>query len=177
MVIRTFRRVSFLCTALVALLPLLFTWIFLSYPCKWQTEGVPTKMLGRATLKKFERVAFEAIPRVPQVFLACGGNFQCGPKADTSLAVTTNEAIDVCLWMLKESNKNRCDSFSVRNSVLSISHVTFRDCPVDIFTNNLSWNSCIRNYKKLFSNTKASCGCSFIGSILPWKKIDSFYLK
>ena len=54
-------------------------------------------MLGRATLKKFERVACEAIPRVPEVFLACGGNFRCGPKADTSLAITTNEAIDVCL--------------------------------------------------------------------------------
>ena len=79
------------------------------------------------------------------------------------------------VWVLKESNKNRCDGFCVRNSVLSISHVTFRDCRVEIFTNNLSWNSCIRNYKKLFSSAKASCGCSFIGGILPWKKIEGFY--
>ena len=27
------------------------------------------------------------IPWVPEVFLACGGNFRCGPKADTSSAV------------------------------------------------------------------------------------------
>ena len=37
------------------------------------------------------------------------------------------EAMDICLRALKESNKNRFDSFSVRNSVLSISHNTFRD--------------------------------------------------
>ena len=27
------------------------------------------------------------IPWVPEVFLACGGNFRCWPKADTSSAV------------------------------------------------------------------------------------------
>ena len=43
------------------------------------------------------------------------------------------EAMDICLWVLKESNKNRFDSYSVRNSVLSISHITFRDCGVHIF--------------------------------------------
>ena len=47
-------------------------------------------------------------------------------------------------WMLKESNKSRFDSYSVRNSVLNISHITFRDCRVHIFSNNLSRNSCIR---------------------------------
>ena len=47
------------------------------------------------------------------------------------------------LQMLKERNKNRFDSYSVRNSVLSISHITFPDCPVHIFSDNLSQNSCI----------------------------------
>ena len=51
--------------------------------------------------------------------------------------------MDVCLRVLKESNKSRFDSYSVRNSVLIISHVTFWDCCVHIFSDNLSRNSCI----------------------------------
>ena len=43
------------------------------------------------------------------------------------------EAMDMCLRVLKESNKSRFDSYSVRNSVLLISHTTFRDCHVHIF--------------------------------------------
>ena len=39
----------------------------------------------------------------------------------------------VCLRVLKESNKSRFDSYSVRNSVLVISHITFRDCHVQFF--------------------------------------------
>ena len=42
-------------------------------------------------------------------------------------------SMDVCLRVLKESNKSRFDSYSVRNSVLIISHITFRDCRVHIF--------------------------------------------
>ena len=53
------------------------------------------------------------------------------------------EAMDTCLRVLKESNKSRFDSYSVRNSVLLISHTTFRDCRVHIFSDNLSRNSCI----------------------------------
>ena len=53
------------------------------------------------------------------------------------------EAMDVCLRVLKESNKSRFDSYSVRNSVLIISHITFRDCRVYISSDNLSRNSCI----------------------------------
>ena len=53
------------------------------------------------------------------------------------------EAMDVCLRVLKESNKSRFDSYSVRNSVLIISHITFRDCRVHMFSDNLSRNSCI----------------------------------
>ena len=53
------------------------------------------------------------------------------------------EAMDVCLRVLKESNKSRFDSYSVRNSVLIISHITFRDCRVHSFSDNLSRNSCI----------------------------------
>ena len=47
------------------------------------------------------------------------------------------EAMDVCLQVLKESNKSRFDGYSVRNSVLIISHITFRDCRVNIYSVNL----------------------------------------
>ena len=53
------------------------------------------------------------------------------------------EAMDVCLRVLKESSKGRLDSYCVRNSVLIVSHVTFRDCRVHFFSDNLSRNSCI----------------------------------
>ena len=55
----------------------------------------------------------------------------------------TREATEVCLRVLKESNKSKFDSYSVRNSVLIISHITYRDCQVHIFSDNLSRNSCI----------------------------------
>ena len=51
--------------------------------------------------------------------------------------------MDKCLRVLKESNKSRFDSYSVRNSILIISHITFRDCRAHIFSDNLSQNSCI----------------------------------
>ena len=53
------------------------------------------------------------------------------------------KAIDLSLLVLKESNENRFDSYSVRNSVLIISHIAFRDCRVHIFSDNLSRNTCI----------------------------------
>ena len=53
------------------------------------------------------------------------------------------EAMEVCLRVLKESNKSRFDGYSVKNSVLIISHVTFWDCRVHIFSDDLSQNSCI----------------------------------
>ena len=55
--------------------------------------------------------------------------------------------MDICLRVLKESNKSMFDSYSVRNSILIISHITFRDCRAHIFSDNLSQNSC--NIKRL----------------------------
>ena len=57
------------------------------------------------------------------------------------------EAMDMCLPVLKESSKSRFDSYIVRNSVLNISHITFRDCRVHTFSDNLSRNSCISLYE------------------------------
>ena len=41
--------------------------------------------------------------------------------------------MDICLLVVKESNKSRFDSYSVRNSVLLISYITFRDCACTFF--------------------------------------------
>ena len=43
------------------------------------------------------------------------------------------EAMDLCLRVQKESNKSKFDSYSVGNSVLIISHITFRFCRLHIF--------------------------------------------
>ena len=53
------------------------------------------------------------------------------------------EAMDLCLRVLKESNKSRFDSYSVNNSVLIISHITLLDCRAHIFSDNFSRNRCI----------------------------------
>ena len=71
------------------------------------------------------------------------------------------EAMDMCQWVLKESNKSRFDSYSVRNrnSVLIISHITFRDCRVHFFSDNLSRNTCI--LKQLFTEVQVAGGGYF----------------
>ena len=51
--------------------------------------------------------------------------------------------MDLCLRVQKESNKSKFDSYSVRNSVLIITHITVRFCRVHIFCDNLSRKSCI----------------------------------
>ena len=51
--------------------------------------------------------------------------------------------MEMCFRVLKESNKSRFDSYSRQeqfNSVLIISNITFRDCRVHIFSDNLSRN-------------------------------------
>jgi len=51
------------------------------------------------------------------------------------------EAMDICLRVLNETN-----SYSVRNSVFIISHITFLDCRMHINSVNLSQNSCILSF-------------------------------
>ena len=57
------------------------------------------------------------------------------------------EAMELCLQVLKESSKRRFDNYSVRKSVLIISHVAFRDCRLHTFSDNLSRNNCKRSLK------------------------------
>ena len=70
---------------------------------------------------------------------------------------TAREAMNVCLRMLKESNKSRFDSYSVRNSVLIISQNTFRDCSVHSFSDNLSRNNCMLNQCSLVLYAAVLC--------------------
>ena len=56
------------------------------------------------------------------------------------------EAMDIRLRVLKKSNTSRFDSYSVKNSELIASHITFRDCRVHIFSDNLPRNSRILYY-------------------------------
>ena len=53
------------------------------------------------------------------------------------------EGMDICLRVLKESNKSRFESYSVRNSELIVSHITFWDCRVHIFSDNLPRTGCL----------------------------------
>ena len=58
--------------------------------------------------------------------------------------------MDVCLRVLKESNKSRFDSYSVRNKC--IDHIPYHlsACRVHSFCDNLSRNSCISS--RFFEN-------------------------
>ena len=60
------------------------------------------------------------------------------------------EAVDACLLVLKEVSKRSFDSYSFRNSVFIICHITFRDGRMHIFADNLSRNSCIQ--KSIITN-------------------------
>ena len=53
------------------------------------------------------------------------------------------EAMAVCLRVLKESNKSRFDSYSVRNGVLIIPYY-LSGLSRAVFSDNLSRNSCIQ---------------------------------
>ena len=50
--------------------------------------------------------------------------------------------MELCVRVLKESNKSRFDSYSVRNSVLIVSHIAFQDDHMHILYENLFQNSC-----------------------------------
>ena len=71
-----------------------------------------------------------------------------------------------CMFVsAKGKQKSRSDDYSVRNRVLIISHITFQDCPVLIFSDNLSWNSCMwyvlvaRTYKGPSFSKCGWCWC------------------
>ena len=67
--------------------------------------------------------------------------------------------MDIRLQVLKEGNKSRFDSYSVRNSELIVSHITFRDCRMYIFSDNFSRNSCMLNGHSAGS-ARGFCQCN-----------------
>ena len=79
------------------------------------------------------------------------------------------EAMDICLWVLKESNKSRFDSYSVRKSVLNISHITSRDCRVHIFPTTFleiaifevwcNWKNYLRQFLSPREERYMQCSC------------------
>ena len=76
-----------------------------------------------------ERLSSKVHATIPQSIV---GGFEftaCSPKKFQRRA---GKGMDERLQVLKP-NKSRFDSYSVRNSVLIISHITFRDCHVHTF--------------------------------------------
>ena len=112
-----------------------------------------TGVLLYFVLKKLEREKTKSIQLSPERLLEkahatipkgryCGWFWvDCSSKEFERMA---REDMDVCLRVLKESNKSRFDSYSIRNSVSVISsHITFRNYRMHIFSNDLSRNSCM----------------------------------
>ena len=86
------------------------------------------------------------------------------------------EAMDLCLRVLKESNKSIFEGYCVSNSALIISHVTFWDCHVHIVSDNLSRNSCV--YLALFTDPEGdSCFSIYQISWIKMKKVTFCKLK
>ena len=85
--------------------------------------------------------------------------------------------MDICLQVLKESHNNRFDSYSVRNSELIVSHITFRNCRVHNFSNNLPRNSCISVFRVVVvpttRNTKNNREIAITAPKWPEKETDS----
>ena len=81
------------------------------------------------------------------------------------------EAMDICLWVLKESNKSWFDNYSVMNSVLNISHITSRDCRVHIFPTTFLEIAVYGLNQTDFKKVYRSCV-----SVLFWKKPRIFWI-
>ena len=59
------------------------------------------------------------------------GWFCVHPSSSRKFERVAREAMDVCLRVLKKRSKGiRFNNYSVRNSALIISHITFQDCRV-----------------------------------------------
>ena len=104
-----------------------FRWINLNESFRHYYTAISRKVVGKSARDNPKRY--------------CGWfRVHCFSKKFQRMA---REAMDVCFRVLKESNKSRFYSYSVRKSALIISHITFRDCRVHSFSDNLSRNSCI----------------------------------
>ena len=78
-----------------------------------------------------------------------------------NLKELARKAMEMCLRVLKESNKSRFDSYSVRNSVLIISHITFRDCRVHFFPTTFLEIAVYKLLPLASTTTFMTCVCFF----------------
>ena len=114
-----------------------------SYHSRQQEE--PVILISRLLLcvcniySYFEKGCRKKCMRQAERYCGCFG-IHCSSEKFERIA---REAMDICLRVLKESNKRMFDGYIVRNGLLIISHITFQDCHVHIFTDNLSRNSCM----------------------------------
>ena len=87
------------------------------------------------SFQKHQR-AREKVPSFVQLFRErLSKKVHCFSKEFQRMA---REAMDIYLRVLKESNKSRFDSYSLRNKSLIISNITFRDCRVHSFRQRFS---------------------------------------
>ena len=77
-----------------------------------------------------ERLSSKVHATIPQSIVDGFEFTACSPKKFQRRA---GKGMDERLQVLTKSVKSRFDSYSVRNSVLIISHITFRDCHVHTF--------------------------------------------
>ena len=66
------------------------------------------------------------------------GGFEFTILQSGNLKELAQKAMKMCLRVLTERNKVGSTATVVRNSISIISHITFRDCRVHIFSDNLS---------------------------------------
>ena len=98
--------------------------------------AISKKVVGKKCTQQFQRY--------------CGRFWvHCSSKKFERMA---GEAMDLCLRVLKGSDKSRFESYIVRNSELIVCHTTFRDCRVHIFSDNLSRNTCISSMRRSVSS-------------------------
>ena len=99
----------------------------------WRTSDIFVRVLLNYFILQinshFRKVVGKSARDNPERY--CGWFWvNCSSKKFERLSL---KAMDECLRVLKESNKTRFDSYSVRNTVLITSHITFRDCRAHIF--------------------------------------------
>ena len=92
-----------------------------------------------------------------------------GTPAPSPPSYAPEEAMDICLWVLKESKKSRFDSYGVRNSVLIICHITYWDCCIHTCSNDLSQTNLAKTERILARWLVESYG---LWEYRPWKWRD-----
>ena len=87
-----------------------------------------------------ERLSEKVHATIPKGIVGGFLKVLCSSKKFERMA---GEAMGAGMFASAKGKQQKCrfDSYSV--SVLIISHITFRDCRVHIFSDNLSRNSCI----------------------------------